>query len=247
MRVYWLNDETALCTGWSIESRVGATWHWWRFNCRTGKVLNGGSIDTRTQNSLLNSLGELTEDGKHLLVIHGSAMGGWGRTVRGELVDTATLRSRSLGQEELDREPTGDFGLVPGGKYFHIGSHIFDRRTLKRVAAKDFPRDRLCKVAFSPDGSRYAAVVSKVRGAKVWPGVDTWPSNRQYPVIVRVHETLTGRILLAFSPPPPASQLAYAFAAVGSQIAFSPDGQRLATVNDDGSIEVRSVPSARSE
>jgi WD40 repeat protein len=229
-RVHWLKDEEVLCTGYFIDN-AGAHDHWWRFNYRTGQVLKDGAIDVETQNALSNGLGELTEDGGHLLAIHGLHKG-WG-TLRGELIDTTTLRSRTFGENRVERQPNGDFGLVPGGKYFHIGSCIFDRQTLKLVAARDFPRDTLGTIAFSPDGSRYAAAITKMRGVDEWPGIDEWSWYRRYPTLVRVQETLSGRTLLAFSP-----------SAAVWRIAFSADGQRVATANDDGTIEVWDVPSA---
>ncbi|MGA2796456.1 MAG: WD40 repeat domain-containing protein [Thermoguttaceae bacterium] len=231
-RVHWLNDQEILCTGYFIKSDSGEEDHWWRFNYRTGQVLKEGPIDINTQNSFLNGLGELTEDGRRLLVIDDAGKGTWG-PLKSEWIDTATLASQNSGETKIDRQPNGDFGLVPGGKYFHIGSHVFDRQTIKLVAARDFPRDRLSKIAFSADGSRYAAVIEKISGINPWPGIDEWSWYRKYPMIVRIHETLTGKTLLAFSP-----------SATVWRLAFSADGQRVATANDDGTIEVRDVPSA---
>lgn len=230
-RVHWLKDEEVLCTGYFIDN-AGVNDHWWRFNYRTGQVLKEGVTDVEKQNSLLNGLGEVTEDGKHLLVVHGEGKGSWG-TLEGEWIDTTTLTSRKFGENRVDHQPNGEFGLVPGGKYFHIGSYIFDRQTLKLVAARDFPRDTLSAIAFSPDGSRYAAAISKTRAVDEWPGIDEWSWYRSYPTLVRVHETLTGKTLLAFSP-----------SAAVWRLAFSADGQRVAVANDDGTIEVRDVPSA---
>jgi WD40 repeat protein len=229
-RVHWLNDQEVLCSGYFIDSGTGARDHWWRFNYRTGQVLKEGAIDIETQNAFLNGLGELTEDGRRLLVVHGQGKGSWG-TLKGEWIDTITLMSQKFGEAKVDREPNGDFGLVPGGKHFHIGTHVFDRQTLKLVAAKDFPRDRLGTMAFSPDGSRYAAAIVKMRAVDEWPGIDEWSWYQRYPTLVRVQETLTGRTLLAFSP-----------SAAVWRLAFSADGKRVATANDDGTIEVRDVP-----
>ena len=74
-RVHWLKDDEILCTGYFIDD-TGVHDHLWRFNYRTGQVLKEGTIDIEKQNSLLNGLGELTEDGRHLLVIHGYHKGG---------------------------------------------------------------------------------------------------------------------------------------------------------------------------
>ena len=170
-RVYWLNDTEILCTGYFIDSR-GSRDHWWRFNYRTGRVLGDGALDVEKQNSLLNSQAELIEDGKHLFAIDGFHKG-W-NSLKGELIDTATLTSRKLGERQIERQPNGEFGLVPGGKYFHIGSHISDRETLKLVVARDFPRDELRTIEFSTDGARYAVAIAKTRASDEWRGVDEW-------------------------------------------------------------------------
>ncbi len=229
--VYWLNDEEALCVGLFLEDHTGTGFHWWRLNYRTGKILAEGRGDNNLENLLWFDRPALTEDGRHLLVIHGFHKG-WG-TLEGEWIDTTTLTSRKFGENRVDRQPNGDVGLVPGGKYFHIGSYIFDRQTLKLVAAREFPRDTLNTIAFSPDGSRYAAAIAKTGAVDEWPGIDEWSWYRMYPTLIRVHETISGRMLLAFSP-----------SAAVSRLAFSADGQRLAVANDDGTIEVRDVPSA---
>ena len=94
-------------------------------------------------------------------------------------IDLETLQTTDLGR--IDRPANGPFGLVPGGKYFHLGLHIYDRRSLNLVAAKDFPGDRVTigTMTFSPDGSRYAASL--------------WQHNlgEQPRAAVLVHETLT--------------------------------------------------------
>ena len=200
--VYWLNDQEALCTGLCMERDSGAEFHWWRINYRTGKLLKEGTGGNDLENSMWFRRPELTEGGKRLLLIDGSGKGTWG-TLSGEWIDTATLKSEKFGAAETDREPNGDFGLVPGGKYFHLGSYIFDRQTLKLVAAKDFPRYTLGAIAFSPDGGRYAVAIVKARGRDEWPGIDEWSWYSKYSAVVRVQETLTGKTLLAFSPRPP--------------------------------------------
>jgi WD40 repeat protein len=92
------------------------------------------------------------------------------------------------------------------------------------VSAKDFPGDRttIGTVTFSPDGSRYAASL--------------WQHNlgEQPRTAVLVHETLTSRILAAFLPPTGVALLR-----------FSQDGTRLAIAYDDGTLELRTVPSVQ--
>jgi WD40 repeat protein len=169
---------------------------------------------------VLGSDGEMTEDGKQLFLI-----GGGGKTppsVAGQ-IDLETFQTSDLGR--IDRPVNGPFGLVPGGKYFHLGLHIYDRRSLNLVAAKDFPGDQttIRTVTFSPDGSRYAASL--------------WQHNRgeEPRTAVLVHETLTSRILGAFLPPTGVALLR-----------FSQDGTQLAVAYDDRTLELRTVPSGKS-
>jgi WD40 repeat protein len=219
-RVYWLNDQETLCT--DINQ------HWWRFNYRTGQLLKDGRADIADWTSFVNGDAELTEDGRHLFFVHGAGKGTWG-PLRSERIDIAKLTSEWSSEVKIERQPNGHFGLVPGGKFFHLGTHIFDRQTLKLVSARDFPRDELTRIAFSADGRRYAVVIGKADVPDRWPGVDAWSTKHRF--LVRVHETLTGKTLAAFSPSVPVWQMA-----------FSGDGQRLATANDDGTIEVREIP-----
>ena len=163
----------------------------------------------------------MTEDGKHLFVIGGGGKGS-PPDVAGQ-IDLETFQTTDLGR--IDRPADGPFGLVPGGKYFHLGLHVYDRRSLNLVAAKDFPRDRVTigTMTFSPDGSRYAASL--------------WQHNlgEQPRAAVLVHATLTSRILAAFLPPTGVALLR-----------FSQDGSQLAVAYDDGTLELRTVPSGKS-
>jgi WD40 repeat protein len=166
-------------------------------------------------------MGEVTEDGSHLFVVGGGGKGS-PPDVAG-LIDVRTFQTTDLGS--IDCPVNGPFGLVPGGKYFHLGLHIYDRRSLNLVTAKDFADDRaeIGVVTFSPDGSRYAA--------SLWQhGLEEQPR-----AVVLVHETLTARILTAFMPSTGVALLR-----------FSQDGTRLAVAYDDGTLELRSVPAGQS-
>jgi len=229
-RVYWISDQEVLCTGWFLNRSAGVSYHWWRLNYQTGEILadgnprsiplQGAHYDLEPQIRIVGGKGEVTEDGGHLFVVGGGGKGS-PPDVAGQ-IHLRTFETTDLGR--IDRPINGPFGLVPGGKYFHLGLHIYDRRSLNLVAAKNFPDDRaeIGAVTFSPDGSRYAASLWQ-HGLKEQPRA-----------AVLVHETLTTRILTAFTPSTGVALLR-----------FSQDGTRLAVAYDDGTLELRSVPASQ--
>jgi hypothetical protein len=229
--IHWISDREVIHTGRFLDRHSGAFEDWWRLNYQTGDYIahddplsipvEGVRHDLEPKIGRFGSNGEVTEDGKHLFVIGGGGKGA-PPDVAGQ-IDLETLQTIDLGR--IDRPVNGPFGLVPGGKYFHLGLHIYDRRSLNLVAAKDFLGDRatISTVKFSPDGSRYAASL--------------WQHNpeEQPRTAVLVHETLTSRILAAFLPPTGVALLR-----------FSQDGTQLAVAYDDGTLELRTVPSGKS-
>ena len=229
--IHWISDREVIHTGRFLDRHSGAFEDWWRLNYQTGDFIahddplsipvEGVRHDLEPKIGRFGSNGEVTEDGKHIFVIGGGGKGA-PPDVAGQ-IDLETLQTIDLGR--IDRPVNGPFGLVPGGKYFHLGLHIYDRRSLNLVAAKDFLGDRatISTVKFSPDGSRYAASL--------------WQHNpeEQPRAAVLVHETLTSRILAAFLPPTGVALLR-----------FSQDGTQLAVAYDDGTLELRTVPSGKS-
>jgi hypothetical protein len=229
--VHWLSGPEVVYTGRFLHRHSGAFEDWWRLNYQTGDLIQldnprsipveGARSDLEPKFARFRSDGEVTEDGKHLFVIGGGGKGS-PPDVAGQ-IDLETFQTTDLGR--IDRPVDGPFGLVPGGKYFHLGLHIYDRRSLNLVAAKDFLGDRatIRTVTFSPDGSRYAASL--------------WQHNldEQPRAVVLVHETLTSRILAAFLPPTGVAVLR-----------FSQDGTQLAVAYADGTLELRTVPSGQS-
>lgn len=212
-RFFWLKEP---------EAMLVSDGHFRRFNYLTGEVLTEGKVDIDKNNSLFNTLGEPTEDGTRLFNAHD----GGKRTPPWTADETLlpSLEFKRLGTVDTVGNPTGPFGLVPGGKYFYIAGQIFDRRSLKRVAFKDFGEDSLSELSFDAEGSRYVTVVTERRA---WD--DSTSAKRR--ALLRVHETLTGRTLLAV----PLSQHV-----VLSRLA--PDGRQLAVALADGTIEVWPVP-----
>jgi WD40 repeat protein len=207
--LYWLNDSEALCVGRE---------QWYRFDYRTGEALATGAVSAAARSILCSGAGESTEDGRTVFYVHdiGKNTPPW----TAETVDLDTLKITKLGEFQTRGWPNGPFGLVPGGKYFHLGSQVFDRRTLRLVAATEFSEDDVTipLMSFSPDGSRCAALLRR-RNERPNDGA-----------MVYVHETLTSRRLSAFVPP-----------TLVAQFRFSQDGARLAIAYDDGTLELRRV------
>lgn len=217
--VYWLGDQEALCIGYFDESGGERRDHWWRFNCRTGRILREGRLDADQRNALPTRLGAVTEDGIHSFFVFGGGKGS--PPFRAGRVDLKTFRTTELGR--IDRPVNGQFGLIPGGRYFHLGVNVYDRQTLDLVAAKELPpqEGQIGLVALSPDGSRYAASLSDLR-----PGAEQTAH-------VYIAETLTNHVLLAFTP------LDHV-----QRFRFSPNGRQLAIAYGDGTLECRSVPTS---
>ena len=150
-------------------------------------LVQGVRQDLELKMVRFSSDGAMTEDGKHLFLIGGGGKGS--PPSEAGQIHLETFQTSDLGT--IDYPVDGPFGLVPGGKYFHLGLHIYDRRSLNLVAAKDFPGDQttIRTVTFSPDGSRYAA--------SLWQ--HNWGEEPR--TVVLIHETLTSRILGTFLPP----------------------------------------------
>ena len=90
----------------------------------------------------------MAEDGNELFLVAGGGKGS-PPTVAG-LINLRTFHADDCGK--IERPVAESFGLVPGSKYFHLGLHIYDRRSLRLVAAKEFPLDAVDTrgVTFSP-------------------------------------------------------------------------------------------------
>jgi WD40 repeat protein len=119
-------------------------------------------------------------------------------------------------------------GLVPGGEYLHVGTQIFSRRDLKPVSATNVSGE-LDQLIFSADGSRYALLTSEreSRPTGLGPGIVRREEVSQR---LRVHDTRTGQTRLSVDCPTHVRL-----------IALSPDGSRLASVNEKQEAEVWEV------
>ncbi len=194
--IIWINDTEAFSAGGG---------RWLRFNYQTGNILRNGSI--------AGVGGDVTEDGKSTFAVRQSK-----DQYNVATLDLQAMKWTDLGSIRPMREPAFGFGqLIPGGKYFSIGTQIYDRRSLKLVAAKDFGAVDQSSIRFIADGTRYAVVTSPPKS----PDYRQWDSG--HPDLVLIVQTLSGKILAAFP-------------TVGA-LALSPDGSRLA-VYGGSSIEI---------
>ena len=217
-RIFWLNDSEAF----AISSG-----RWRRFNYRTGKIQSDGDLDIDKNSSLYNCAGEPVENGKRLFSAHDGGKRNPSWTAEETMLPGFELRH--LGTIETKGFPEGPFGLVPGDKYFHIGAQIFDLHSLKRVAAKEFFERDIDQITFDADSGRYCAVVSEKFDWSVWP--HRFPRTFKLKRVLRMHETLSGRTLLAI----PLDEYVW-FSRL------SPDGRQLAAALADGTIQVWKVP-----
>jgi WD40 repeat protein len=212
-RMFWLTESEALAT---------CDGNWRRFDYRTGRALGSGEIDIEKNNDLFNGCGEPTEDGTRLFYAHD----GGKRTPPWTAEETLMpgFERKRLGKIDTKGNPDGPTGLVPGGKYFYIGTQIFDRKSLKRVAMTDSDGG-LARISFNTDGSRYIAVIYERHDRSQWPYRST--ISEKTPQLVRVRETLSGRTLMAIP-----------FPGLVECAQLSSDGRRVAIALSDGTIEV---------
>jgi WD40 repeat protein len=179
-------------------------------------------------NGLLNGMGELSDDRRSIVLFTGG--GKLDTNLETEVVDLATGKITKQERKETNRIKAGHVGLVPGGKYLYAldpNVDIFDRKTLTRISTKMLAGTDILSHSFSEDGGRYALVT----GGRIFISEQFRQYDPETQSIVRVHNTVTGKTLFAF----PASTR-------WVHVKLSPDGNRLAVVNDDGTIEVWKLP-----
>lgn len=122
---------------------------------------------------------------------------------------------------DLSPQSYRHYGAVPGGRWFFAadpGLVLIDRESLKVKTRVSLGKGRIDALAFSADGGCLAVASNETEEQEVGP----WPRRQ-----IRIHDTLTGRALAAFTG---AESIA--------QLHLSADGRRLAAVHDDDTIEV---------
>ncbi|WP_254512188.1 hypothetical protein [Anatilimnocola floriformis] len=128
-------------------------------------------------------------------------------------------------------------GLVPGGKFIHLRTNIYDGRNLQLISAADVLGGVTC-IQFSATGDRFAicaqgAPVSQVFFPRSIDPDETFfrsqPDWRRLSPakIIRVHDTQTGDTLFAVKSPYDVTH-----------IALSPDGNRVAAMSKDLELSV---------
>ncbi len=129
-------------------------------------------------------------------------------------------------QDSKESFLAGGGDLAPGGKYLYFmdpNVYVYDLQTLQLVSKKELIGVDILSHSFCADGSRYA----NITGARIFISNDFQQHDPQTTSIVRIHDTRSGQLLSAF---PSTTRW--------SHIELSPDGQRVASANDDGTIEV---------
>jgi len=186
-----------------------------RFNYLSGKIvstINSGHTDFA---------GELAEDGCSVF----SFRGGPGTHLASPCVlDIITGKVMEDDFRNGESVRASMAGLVPDGKHFYLANphiYVYDRKTSKQVAKKLLDGVEILSLSFSQNGSRYALAC---RDQLKWYE----PRSRS---IVRIHDTLSGRTLLAL-----------AASTRWARVKLSRDGKRLTVINDDGTIEVWTLP-----
>jgi WD40 repeat protein len=177
---------------------------------------------------------ELAADGKSVYWMH--AYGERRSICEARSVDLKTGQMRKIANVVMDHHMSLG-GLVPGGKCICLADphvYLLDRQTLRVVAHREFRKADLFGISFTADGSRYAIVT----GGRIFIDLDErlrlskW--DPKTPSLVRIHETLSGKTVGAFRA-----------STRWIKIQFAPDGQRLAVINDDDTIEVWDLSALR--
>jgi hypothetical protein len=216
-------------------------------NYRTGETVTASKVHFDGGSGSL-MYGQLSEDRQRLWHLDNRTDGKFRWPPRWEITELSFKSLKPFRHQEIMPEdhPNGEPGLVPGGRYFHLGTQIYERKTFKLVSEQRFLGLQVAAIAFTTDGSRYAAVVD---GLVYVDG--PWDSNRQS--LACICDTATGGILQAW----PVSKRSGEWRPSGIDasarpsdsyhfLRFSLDGRRLAIVNVDGTIEMWELPEVKS-
>jgi hypothetical protein len=208
-KIHWIDDHQAIVADWT---------HICIFDYLSGQIVKDTAIDNT---ELGNGMGELTEDGKSIVVVDG---GGKQSFVEVQSIDVQTGKATLIGKHELTIPFSGnEMGQVPGGKYLFVGDpghYVLDRASLKPVAQKDVRGLDLLRIAFRPKGDRYAAVT----GGRIFIDENLRQHDPGTQSVIRVQETLTGKEVWAVISPSRWIR----------DMVFDPTGTRLACVDHDG-------------
>jgi len=204
----------------TTRDEEGAECEW---DARTLRMLRRLALpdENRTAPSHPGLDGPFTDDGRSEYRIQTDSRG---RQLRVQVTDRATGKQSKAVEAPLPWVPDGPRGLVPGGRYLHCGTLIFDRDQLRLVSAKPLRGMNVQRMTFTADGGRYA-VAARRRSA----GNDDIEREE---TVVTLHDTLTGQLLAVL---PPFSQQVV-------QLAFSPDGRRLIVALADHELQGWALP-----
>lgn len=122
----------------------------------------------------------------------------------------------------------GEIGLVPGGEFLHLGTHIRNRVDLRLVSSTNPACDRIEKIFFSANGARYAMLTTDDEYEHAPFGLGE--VRRTASQRIRIHDTRTVRTLFCITP-----NVEILF------LAYSPDGLRVAAVTKRQEMQVWSL------
>lgn len=130
---------------------------------------------------------------------------------------------QTVGEIPTRWRQTGPNGLVPGGKYLHIGTQVFERGDLKPISAANVHGD-IDQIQFTSDGRRYLLVTTERQSRPAPLGLGH--IREEVAQRVRIHDTASGQTLVCI--PTRSVKL----------LAIAGDQSRIATVNDRQELQV---------
>ncbi len=176
----------------------------------------GKVLSTLTTEDVQRYGGDITEDGRSIF------------NLNGEMIDVATGKMTKRVTAQIRRGYI--YGLVPGGKHVYFADpseYTYDQNALDQLYKKIRLTTDVFSYSFSGDGRRIALAT----GEGIYVDSNLVFHDPKTQSIVRIHDSLSGETLFAF---PSSTRFI--------SVKLSPDGKRVAVVNDDGTIEIWPLP-----
>jgi WD40 repeat protein len=209
--VYWAGDREVVFVNGAKAVR---------FDWRTGNLIHETACEKAPGG---RGTGELCGDGATLEWVSSGPRFG---DVEVNSVDLTTGKGGEPRKRLMDRFTGNDCGQVPGNRYFHVGSpgfYLLDRKTLDVIAAKPLRGLDTMGVTFTADGARAALVT----GGLIYVDSELRKWDPQTQTVIRILGLPGLKTIGAFAP-----------STRWVKVRFSPDGRRLAVVNEDDTLEL---------
>jgi len=190
----WLPEYGPI--GWVTNDeyvwRFGNEWR--RVRAADGKTLKQQQIDEPKQEGYdpFSSLLFPNEDGSQIWE-WGSYYGSRGRSF--PILRVWDAKELTLLRDVKARIDDGRFGIVPGGKYFHVGTQIFERESGKPIYETQYEGSHEGYVTFARDGCIFAAAADI--GIHLTDPPEEWKKKKPHErrESIHIHETASGRLL----------------------------------------------------